>query len=129
MNESKKEKILVTGGAGYIGSFTVNLLKSAGFEPIVFDSLETGHKQAIPGIKVYQGNLQKDLSSLNEVFEKEKPSSVIHFAAYIEVGESVKNPEKYFYNNVLGTLNLLKAMINHQVLKIEQYFFALVFQP
>lgn len=111
-------KILVTGGAGYIGSFTVKALKKAGFTPIVFDSLETGHRKAIPGIKIYQGNLQKDLVLLDKVFKKEKPQGVVHFAAYIEVGESVLNPEKYFYNNVLGTLNLLQVMLKHQVLKI-----------
>ncbi|MGB9911264.1 MAG: UDP-glucose 4-epimerase GalE [Microgenomates group bacterium] len=111
-------KILVTGGAGYIGSFTVDALKKAGFTPVVFDSLETGHLQAIPETSFYQGNLQKDIDLLEKIFEKEKPEGVIHFAAYIEVGESVLNPEKYFYNNVLGTLNLLRVMIKYGVLKI-----------
>jgi UDP-glucose 4-epimerase len=115
---NKKKKILVTGGAGYIGSFTVKVLQESGFEPIVFDSLETGHKQAVPGIKVYQGNLQKDTDLLDKIFKEEKPSGVVHFAAYIEVGESVENPQKYFFNNVFGTLNLLKAMIDNQVLEI-----------
>ncbi len=113
-----KQKILVSGGAGYIGSFTVNLLKKAGFDTFVFDSLETGHFQAIPGVKIYQGNLQKDFLLLDKIFKKEKPQAVIHFAAYIEVGESVQNPQKYFFNNVFGTLNLLKVMIENKVLKI-----------
>jgi len=112
------KKVLVTGGAGYIGSFTVRALKSSGFEPVVFDSLETGHREAIKGIKIYQGNLQKDIELLNKVFKEEKPDAVVHFAAYIEVGESVENPQKYFFNNIFGTLNLLRAMIDDQVLKI-----------
>lgn len=112
------KKILVTGGAGYIGSFTVYTLKQAGFQPVVFDSLETGHREAIKGIKIYQGNLQKDIKLLDKVFKEEKPDAVVHFAAYIEVGESVENPQKYFFNNIVGTLNLLNVMINNQVLKM-----------
>lgn len=112
------KKILVTGGAGYIGSFTVAALKGSGFEPIVFDNLETGHREAIPDIKLYVGNLQKDTARLKRVFKKEKPEAVIHFAAYIDVGESVKNPQRYFLNNVVGSLNLLRAMIENKVLKI-----------
>ena len=114
----KNKKILVTGGAGYIGSFTVKALKNSGYEPIVFDSLETGHREAIPGIKIYNGNLQKDKELLKKIFKEEKPEAVIHFAAYIEVGESVENPQKYFFNNVFGTLNLLKIMVESKVLKI-----------
>lgn len=112
------KKILVVGGAGYIGSFTVKALQELGFEPVIFDSLETGHQTAVPGVKIYQGNLQKDIDILDMVFKKEKPWGVIHFAAYIEVGESVQNPQKYFFNNVLGTLNLLKIMKENQVLRI-----------
>jgi len=111
-------KILVTGGAGYIGSFTVAALKKAGLTPIVFDSLETGHEEAIPETKIYQGNLLQDLSLLKTVFQKEKPTAVIHFAAYIAMGESVIDPQKYFYNNVVGTLNLLKVMLENDVKKI-----------
>jgi len=111
-------KILVTGGAGYIGSFTVRALKERGFEVVVFDSLETGHKEAIPNTKLYIGNLQTDLSLLERIFKEERPDAVIHFAAYIEVGESVENPQKYFMNNVGGTLNLLRAMVNSNVLKL-----------
>ncbi len=103
-------KVLVVGGAGYIGSFTVKALKEASYQVVVFDSLETGHQEAIDDTPLYQGNLQTDFDKLDEVFKKENPEAVIHFAAYIEVGESVKNPQKYYFNNVLGTLNLLKAM-------------------
>jgi UDP-glucose 4-epimerase len=109
------KKILVTGGAGYIGSFTVLALRKAGYEPIVFDNLETGHKQAIGKTKIYLGDLRKDLALLNKVFKTEKPEAVIHFAAYIEVGESVENPQKYFLNNVVGSLNLLQTMMENNV--------------
>ena len=114
----KNKKILVTGGAGYIGSFTIKTLQESGFESVIFDSLETGHREAVKGIKIYQGNLQKDFDVLDKVFKEEKPDAVVHFAAYIEVGESVENPQKYFFNNIFGTLNLLRAMIDNQVLKI-----------
>lgn len=111
-------KILVTGGAGYIGSFTVKALKEAGYETVVFDSLETGHREAIDGTKLYTGDLRKSLDVLDKVFKEEKPEAVIHFAAYIEVGESVKDPQKYFLNNVGGTMNLLKVMLNNKVQKL-----------
>lgn len=112
-------KILVTGGAGYIGSFTVRALKEAGFKPVVFDSLEKGHREAIPsGVKLYVGNLQKDVTLLERIIREEKPEAVVHFAAYIEAGESVENPQKYFLNNTFGALNLLKIMLNNHVLKI-----------
>lgn len=114
---SKKDKILVTGGAGYIGSFTVRALEQSGYQPIVFDSLETGHREAIPQIKLYLGDLKTDTKLLNQILQKEKPEAVIHFAAYIEVGESVEEPQKYFLNNVGGSLNLLRAMIDNQVKK------------
>lgn len=112
------KKILVVGGAGYIGSFTVQALKDAGYEVVVFDSLETGHQQAIPNTKIYQGDLKIDQEKLYQAFIREKPDAVVDFAAYIEVGESVKDPEKYFFNNVYGTLNLLRAMKRHKVKKI-----------
>lgn len=115
--------ILVTGGAGYIGSHCVlNLLKK-GMETIVFDSLDTGHIETIEILKNFgqlrfiKGNLQ-NLQEINSVFEKYDIEAVIHFAAFSQVGESVKNPQKYYYNNVYGTLNLLNAMIQNNVKKI-----------
>jgi UDP-glucose 4-epimerase len=111
-------KVLVVGGAGYIGSFTVKVLKEAGYDVVIFDSLETGHQEAIGDTPLYQGNLQTDVDKLDEVFKKENPEAVIHFAAYIEVGESVKNPQKYYFNNVIGTLKLLKAMNANDCKKI-----------
>ncbi len=115
---NKKKKILVTGGAGYIGSINVQVLKKEGFEPIIFDNLVTGHKESITQEKFYQGDLVKDVSLLDKVFKKEKPEAVIHFAAMSLVGESVVNPQKYFTNNLIGALNLLKVMLENKVLKI-----------
>ena len=111
-------KVLVTGGAGYIGSFTVTALKKAGFVVVVFDNLESGHQQAIPGTKIYVGDLKTDISLLNRVFKKEKPQAVIHFAAYAAAGESMEKPAKYFENNLQGGINLLESMRNHKVNKI-----------
>ena len=112
------KKILVTGGAGYIGSITVQVLKKAGFEPIIFDNLVTGHKESIAQEKFYQGDLVKDFDLLDKVFKEEKPEAVIHFAAMSLVGESVQNPQKYFTNNLIGALNLLEMMKKSKVLKI-----------
>jgi len=101
--------ILVTGGAGYIGSHTVRELLKNNNEVIVLDNLEKGHKQAIEGIRLEIGDL-RDKDFVNNVFTKNDISCVIHFAGYIEVGESVKEPLKYYHNNVISTLNLLSAM-------------------
>ena len=115
--------ILVTGGAGYIGSHCVLTLLKQGHEVIVFDSLETGHIETIETLRKFgklrfiKGNLQ-NLSEIQTVFEDNNIDSVVHFAAFSQVGESVNNPQKYYYNNVYGTLNLLNAMISHNVNKI-----------
>ena len=115
--------ILVTGGAGYIGSHCVMALIERGYEVVVYDNLSTGHDETINTLKKY-GNLnfiQGDLlqeSHLNSLFEQYKIDAVIHFAAFSQVGESVRNPKKYYVNNVVGTLNLLNVMIEHNVKKI-----------
>ncbi|MGI5826318.1 MAG: UDP-glucose 4-epimerase GalE [Patescibacteria group bacterium] len=109
-------KILVTGGAGYIGSHTVAELLKQGHEVTVFDNLVYGHKEAITCPLVVGDLLKRE--EINQVFEKEKFDGVIHFAAYALAGESMKEPGKYFENNLLGGLNLLEAMKNHQVNKI-----------
>jgi len=114
----RSRRILVTGGAGYIGSFTVRALKDKGYEIVIFDNLKHGHQKAVPGFKLIKGDLVTDKKLLDEVFKKEKPKGVIHFAAYIEAGESVKNPANYFINNVCGTLSLLEAMRKNKVAKI-----------
>jgi UDP-glucose 4-epimerase len=106
--------ILVTGGAGYIGSHVVKLLKKKGFEPVVVDNLSTGHKEAVKYGKLLVGDL-KDKEFLKRVFEEFKPVAVMHFAAYIEVAESVKKPLKYYRNNVCNTLNLIEVMLENNV--------------
>ncbi len=115
--------ILITGGAGYIGSHTTMALLEKGEDIIVFDSLDTGHIETIETLKNYgnlkfvKGNL-KNLDEIRGVFMSNKIDSVIHFAAFSQVGESVTNPQKYYYNNVYGTLNLLNAMLEFGVKKI-----------
>ena len=107
---SENNSILVCGGAGYIGSHTTRLLRKRGFQPLVFDSLETGHLEALDeDIPFIRGNLL-DIQSLRRTFAEHGFAAVLHFAAYIEVGESVRDPEKYYNNNVTGTLNLLRCM-------------------
>ncbi len=115
--------ILVTGGAGYIGSHCVLALLKKNYDVVVFDSLDTGHIETIETLSKFgnltfiKGNLQ-NLEDIENVFKTHKIDAVIHFAAFSQVGESVKNPQKYYYNNVFGTLNLLNAMLNHNVKKI-----------
>ncbi len=104
-------KILVTGGAGYIGSFMVKRLIDANYEVTVIDSLEKGHIEAIDKrAKFEQGDL-KNTSFLENIFRKESFDAVLHFAGYISVEESTKNPQKYYLNNTRGAKNLLTAMI------------------
>lgn len=115
--------ILVTGGAGYIGSHCTLALLKQGFDVLIFDNLSTGHYKTVERLKQF-GNLtfvQGDLlnkNDLKEVFDKFKIDSVVHFAAFSQVGESVKDPEKYYINNVCGTLNLLSVMLEQDVKKI-----------
>lgn len=115
--------ILVTGGAGYIGSHCVLSLLEQGRDVVVFDNLSTGHIETIENLKKI-GNLifiRGDLQSKTEiqnVFKNHSIKSVIHFAAFSQVGESVKNPQKYYLNNVCGTLNLLEAMLEYNVKEI-----------
>jgi UDP-glucose 4-epimerase len=115
------KKILVTGGAGYIGSHTVRFLINKGINPseiVIFDSLERGNKETIPKeVNFVKGDL-KDFDSISSVFEKFEIDSVIHFAAYAYVGESVENPFLYFKNNFYAGLNLLESMVKFGVKKI-----------
>lgn len=114
MHTSDKGKILVTGGAGYIGSHTCKMLAERGYEPVVFDSLERGHREAVRWGHLEVGSLS-DVSRLNDVFERYQPRAVIHFAAYAYVGESVDRPASYYRNNVVGTMNLVDAMRKYMV--------------
>ena len=111
-------RILVLGGAGYIGSHTALELVKAGNEVVIADNLVTGYRKAIPeGAKFYEGDL-RDFDFLNKLFQQEKIDAVIHFAAYSLVGESVTNPLKYYDNNLYGTKVLLEAMVKNNVDKI-----------
>ena len=103
-------KILITGGAGYIGSFMVRHLLERGDDVVVVDSLERGHKDAVDTkSKFYQGNLL-DTDFLAKVFAENKFDGVINFAGFISMGESMQNPDIYFQNNVFSALNLLEQM-------------------
>src|SRR5947208_9265924 len=103
-------RILVTGGAGYIGSHTVRLLLRQGHDVAVVDNLSKGHRHNVPADRLYELNLT-DTAALAELMRKFKPEAVIHFAAFIAVGESIREPERYFANNVGGSLSLLTAMV------------------
>lgn len=107
-------KILVCGGAGYIGSHMVAELLENNIEVVVLDNLEKGHKDALLGGKLYVGDL-RDKEILNRIFTENKIDAVIDFAAYSLVGESMTEPLKYFNNNVYGTISLLEAMKDHDV--------------
>lgn len=110
--------ILVMGGAGYIGSHTVRHLLDNGYEVIVADNLIYGHREAIDNRAKFVHADLLDMHSLDSLFKNNKIEAVIHFAAFAYVGESVNEPEKYYYNNVIGTVNLLHAMLSHNVKKI-----------
>lgn len=109
--------VLVTGGAGYIGSHTVAELIALGEEVVVVDSLETGHRDSLLGGTLEVGDI-RDRTFMDGVFKKHNIESVIHFAAYSLVGESMSNPVKYYDNNVHGTLVLLDAMKDNGVKRI-----------
>jgi UDP-arabinose 4-epimerase len=106
--------ILVVGGAGYIGSHVCKALKESGFNPIVYDNLSNGHEWAVKWGPLVQGDLS-DPQALDGVFTAYQPKGVIHLASYIDVKESMANPDKYYQNNVEGTRHLLEAMVRHGV--------------
>ena len=108
--------ILVVGGAGYIGAHAVNLLKKEGYNPVIYDDLSKGHEEAagILDVKLIKGDLG-DKNRIKEVLAEEKIEAVMHFAAFIEVGESVSSPAKYYNNNVSKVLELLDTMVESNV--------------
>ena len=108
--------ILVVGGAGYIGSHINKLLNLKGYETIILDNLIYGHKESVKWGKLIVADVQ-NIDTLNNIFKNYKIDAVMHFAAYAYVGESVENPEKYYFNNVANTLNLLKVMRENNVNK------------
>ena len=109
--------VLIIGGAGYIGSHCVRQLEDAGHRPVVLDNFVKGHRQAIdPSITLYEGDLG-DEELVGEVLEKEKIDIVMHFAAHAFVGESVEEPLKYYDNNVVKPIRLLRTMLANKVTK------------
>lgn len=110
-------KVLVTGGAGYIGSHACKSLAAAGFVPVVYDNLVYGHEWSVKWGPLIEGDLH-DQDLLAQVLVDHKPIAVMHFAAYAYVGESVTNPAKYYQNNVVGTLSLLEQMRRAQISNI-----------
>jgi UDP-glucose-4-epimerase GalE len=110
-------RILVTGGAGYIGSHCVRLLLSRGHQVVVFDNLSMGHRQSVPAETLVVGDL-KDVDHLDHVLLINRIEAVMHFAANAAVGESVVNPAKYYQNNLVYSLNLLERMRRHGIGRI-----------
>ena len=112
-------KILVLGGAGYIGSHTVYELIDAGEEVVIIDNLETGHIEAVhPQAKFYKGDL-RDKDFVDSVLDQEKDiDAVIHFAANSLVGESMVDPLKYYDNNLCGTKTMVQSLVEHGIDKI-----------
>ena len=109
------ETILVTGGAGYIGSVVVAQLLARGYDAVVFDDLSHGHRAALsPSAKLIVGNIA-DRAALDRVLVQFEPRAVMHFAAFIEAGESMRHPETFFRNNTANTLTLLEALLAHNV--------------
>ena len=106
--------ILVTGGAGYIGSHACEALARAGYLPVTFDNLSTGHKESVRWGPLEVGDIT-DTSRLGAVIERHRPASVMHFAASAYVAESVLNPAKYYRNNVFGTSCVLERVVAHRI--------------
>ncbi|HWR43985.1 UDP-glucose 4-epimerase GalE [Sporomusa sp.] len=109
--------VLVTGGAGYIGSHTVRLLEKAGSNVVVYDNLVTGHRDAVKNSTFVEGDIF-DSTLLADTIKRYEINSVVHFAAYSLVGVSMVNPRDYYHNNVVGTLNLLDVMMANGVNKL-----------
>ena len=114
---SIRKRVLVTGGAGYVGSHACKALARAGYVPVVYDNLSRGHAWAVKWGPLERGDLM-NVARLSAVFRKHRPSAVLHFAALAYVGESVADPQRYYRNNVGGTINLLQAMREAMVSKI-----------
>ncbi len=110
-------KILITGGAGYIGSHVVKLLGQEGHEIVVYDDLSNGNEWAVLFGDLIKGNIG-DENLTNRILKDFKPDIVIHFAAYIQVNESVKDPIKYYQNNTANTLTLIKSMVKNGIDKL-----------
>ncbi len=108
------QRILITGGAGYIGSHTAKAFARKGWEPVVFDNFTAGHEWAVRWGPCVRGDLA-DPAAIRSALREYRPQAVMHFAASAYVGESVVNPRKYFRNNIVNSLNLLEAMVDEDV--------------
>ena len=106
--------ILVVGGAGYIGSHAARALRRAGYEVIIYDNLSRGHRRLAAGFELIEGDLG-DPAALRPALAR--VDAVMHFASFIQVGESVREPAKYYRNNVAATLSLLESMVRNKVLR------------
>lgn len=111
------KRILVLGGAGYIGSHVVRKLKLGRFRPVIFDNLSTGHRESVAGEELIEGDV-RNYGDLDRLFGEGEIDAVMHFSAMSLVAESMRRPGDYFDNNVAGGLNLLRAMKKHGVKKI-----------
>src|SRR5947209_15663988 len=107
-------RILVTGGAGYIGSHTVRLLLARGHDVWVYDNLSEGHRAAVPAERLIVGDL-RDVPQLDQLVMDRRIEAVVHFAAFTYVGDSVREPGKYYQNNLVNTLNLLECLRQNRV--------------
>ncbi len=114
---AKLPRIFITGGAGYIGSHVVKTLGEAGHELLIYDNLSTGHEWAVLYGRLVKGDLA-DTTLLSDVLSSFRPDAVIHFAASIQVEESVREPLDYYRNNVVNTVNLLEAMVRHGIINM-----------
>lgn len=112
-----QNSVLVTGGAGYIGSYMCKYLSKKGYEPVVLDNLVYGHRKAVKWGPFFEGCIS-DAKQLDRIFSEFKIAAVMHFAGYCYVGESVADPAKYYLNNVANTVKLLQSMVQRNVLKL-----------
>jgi UDP-glucose 4-epimerase len=114
MMNARRTKILIAGGAGYIGSHMVKLLQKHKYQPIIIDNLSTGFRNLIQADDFFQGNLG-DSALLSKIFSEHRIEAVMHFAAFSLVGESVTTPIKYYRNNISETISLIENMLKHHV--------------
>jgi UDP-glucose-4-epimerase GalE len=106
--------VLVTGGAGYIGSHAAKALHQAGYRVVVFDSLVAGHREAVKYGELVEGDIT-DVAAVRDALAEHRVTAVMHFAAFLDVGESVSHPASYYRNNVVGALSVLEAMVAEKV--------------